>query len=164
MPASNWPVIVPGSVTIPATAMTLIVGIMPVDTALRRGKRAASHRLAPKAKRVSTWFLWVVNSSPRRSSARDTPLTELPKIIPINGIAYWGVYHGRIRMMTNKVITMITQELKKIDATLLSQTPGYRRFDRWTAATPATSDIVSMTRSTSVHWSDENTHRRINPT
>ena len=46
-PARIWPVIMPGRETIPAAAMALMIGIIPVRTASWSGAASASRRVAP---------------------------------------------------------------------------------------------------------------------
>jgi len=66
--------------------------------------------------------------------------------------------------MTNKAIATISQELQNTDTTLLTQMPGYRRFDLRTAATPPISDMISMTAKTQYHCLTANTDRNKRPT
>src|SRR4051794_34307747 len=80
-PANNCPVIIPGRLTPPATIMALRIGIIPARIASRTAGRAASQRLAPNAREVSTSSRRPTSSPPRRSSPSEIPVRVLPKIM-----------------------------------------------------------------------------------
>ena len=123
-PARICPVIIPGRLTIPTTIIALMVGISPVRMACWTIGRAASQRVAPRARSASTCWRRAVSSPPSRSRPSETPLSVLPRIIPSRGMAYCGVYHGSTRTMTVSASAAISHEPPQTEARLRSQIPG----------------------------------------
>jgi hypothetical protein len=104
--------------------MALRIGIIPARIASRTAGRAASQRLAPNAREVSTSSRRPTSSPPRRSSPSEIPVRVLPKIMPRKGIAYCGRYHGSARTTVSRATAVTTHEPAATEMIPSSQMPG----------------------------------------
>lgn len=114
----------PGRLTTPTTDIWLRIGVMPARTAVRAALRAASQRVPPSARMVSTWSRVATSSPVMRSSASPTPVSVLPRIMPMIGIAYCGVYHGRACSTTTSPMAPISQVLPNTDSVPSRRSPA----------------------------------------
>jgi tRNA dimethylallyltransferase len=99
------------------------------------------------AKRQITWL-----GNSLRPQTFDCLAADLPRIMPSNGIAYCGAYHGSLPMTTSNARTVIANDETKIDRvpTPNPQPPTSRRFCRTMTSRPASMIItpaISATQS-----------------
>ena len=101
----------PGKATIPAAAIELIIGIMPVFSAWRVTPESASKRVCPSAMRASMLVRSRRAETVSVSRPRLMPLSVVPRIMPRIGRTKRGVYQGSGPMMTptpNRIASRLT--------------------------------------------------------
>mmetsp|Transcript_52238 Transcript_52238/g.167464 ORF Transcript_52238/g.167464 Transcript_52238/m.167464 type:complete len:449 (-) Transcript_52238:269-1615(-) len=139
-PPRIWPVIMPGMDTRPMTFMPLIAGIRAACTAFTKPGHDASHGVAPKARRTSTYSLRAVRWSIMPFKAKATPESALLMSMPARGMTYCALYQGVGSTTASSTQPMTSNAPPTLQAACQNM-PGYVTFGRAAASYADTSTM-----------------------
>ena len=150
-PASSWPVIMPGNVTMPAADMFASTGVMPAPMAALSDGAAASPGVAPSATSENISSARASRSEKRRSTATATDDMALPMIMPTMGITCRALYHGSAWMTPSTTMKPMAVDDTSSDKNTERASPGMRFLTRDVAIWVAATTMAASTSPTSHH-------------
>ena len=163
MPASSWPLIMPGMVTTPAAAIVARLGVRPAVMAARSEGWAASRGVAPRATSVSISSVRMSMSVKRRSTATAVAESPLPRIMPSMGMVCCALYQGSA-CSTSCVTASVTVALEtNSDRNTLPNRPSTALLTRWVEMRVAMRAMPTNTSMTSHQLCQANTYCSTKP-